>query len=91
MMKLLGRMDVRTGLAASIFAAGTFVAAGAYSATVPATAEASPQMLAQVKTPAGRAQFVQTYCQGCHNAKAKAGGLVLEGIDTANLAGNDEI
>jgi mono/diheme cytochrome c family protein len=27
-----------------------------------------------------RTQFVQSYCAGCHNARGKAGGLVLEGL-----------
>jgi hypothetical protein len=31
-------------------------------------------------TETGRVQFVQTYCIGCHNARAKTGGLVLEGL-----------
>jgi mono/diheme cytochrome c family protein len=88
-MKALGRIEVRTGLAASILA-GTLLAAAAAPDSATEAFAPSPQVFAQVKTPAGRAKFVQTYCQGCHNAKAKAGGLVLEGVDTANLAGNDE-
>jgi cytochrome c553 len=43
----------------------------------PAPASANME---KVQTAAGRAQFVQDYCTACHNARAKTGGLVLEGI-----------
>ncbi|HWU56362.1 MAG TPA: DUF1592 domain-containing protein [Rhizomicrobium sp.] len=33
-----------------------------------------------MQTPAGRVEFVQQYCVACHNARAKTGGLVLEGM-----------
>ena len=45
----------------------------------------SPETYAKLKTPAGRTEFVQTYCVGCHNARAKTAGLVLEGIATDQL------
>jgi len=45
----------------------------------------SPKTYARLKTPAGRTEFVQTYCVGCHNARAKTAGLVLEGIVTDQL------
>src|ERR1043165_6241581 len=44
-----------------------------------------PETYAKLKTPAGRTEFVQTYCVGCHNARAKTAGLVLEGIATDQL------
>lgn len=52
---------------------------------------ASPEVFAKVKTDAGRGAFVQTYCQGCHNARAKTGGLVLEGIANADPTLHAEI
>ena len=45
----------------------------------------SPETYARLKTPAGRTAFVQTYCVGCHNARAKTAGLVLEGLATDRL------
>jgi len=35
--------------------------------------------------------FLNTYCVGCHNAKLKTGGLVLEGLNTQQVAGNAAI
>ena len=45
---------------------------------------ASPVVFARVKTDDGRGAFVQNYCLGCHNARARSGGLVLEGIANAD-------
>ena len=55
------------------------IAASLASTATPKSAPA-PEVLAKIKTPAGRAEFVQQYCVACHNARAKTGGLVLEGI-----------
>jgi len=35
--------------------------------------------------------FVQQYCLSCHNARAKSGGLVLEGLDPATTAGHADV
>ncbi len=35
-------------------------------------------------------QLVNTYCVGCHSARLKTGGLVLEGLDLQNPAGHAE-
>ena len=35
--------------------------------------------------------FLQQYCLTCHNARAKSGGLVLEGLDPANPSGHAEV
>jgi hypothetical protein len=44
---------------------------------------------ASAQTPAAsqaRGQFVQQYCIACHSESLKTGGLVLEGIDPANVS-----
>ena len=47
-----------------------------------------PQM-AQAHAPAaGDAAFLKTYCVTCHNSRAKAGGLVLEGLSPAEVGAN---
>jgi mono/diheme cytochrome c family protein len=61
---------------ASLLLCGVLLAAFAVANADPA--KPAPDMLAKVRT--GRAQFVQDYCIACHNARAKTGGLVLEGI-----------
>src|SRR5690349_12264783 len=35
-------------------------------------------------TSSSQSAFLQQYCLTCHNARAKTGGLVLEGLDPAN-------
>ena len=51
----------------------------------------SPEVFAKLKTPAGRTEFVQTFCVGCHNARAKVAGLVLENVATDQLVDHDVI
>jgi hypothetical protein len=51
----------------------------------------SPEVYAKLKTPAGRSEFVQTFCVGCHNTKLKTGGLVLEGLPTGPLSDNADV
>jgi len=61
------------------------VFAATQSAPIPVTlsppaAKTGPDISSKVQTPAGRVEFVQQYCVACHNARAKTGGLVLEGM-----------
>jgi hypothetical protein len=35
-------------------------------------------------------QFLTHYCQGCHNDRAKTGGMSVQPLDANNLAANDE-
>ena len=35
-------------------------------------------------------QFLTHYCQGCHNDRAKTGGMSVQPLDADNLAANDE-
>jgi mono/diheme cytochrome c family protein len=60
-------------------------ATGAMPAQAVAAFAPGPETYARLKTPAGRTAFVQTYCVGCHNARAKTAGLVLEGLATDQL------
>jgi len=74
----------RTGVA-SLLICGGLLAAMAHADPAPSSAKPPPQNpapenSAKIRTAAGRAQFVQDYCIACHNARAKTGGLVLEGI-----------
>src|SRR3569833_3689463 len=63
----------------------------ASAAATPANLAPSPEVYAKLKTPAGRTEFVQTFCVACHNARAKTAGLVLEGQATDQLADHDVI
>jgi len=40
--------------------------------------------------PADHKQFLTQYCQGCHNDRAKTGGMSVQPLDANNLAANDE-
>ena len=60
-------------------------------ASTPANFAPSPEVYAKLKTPAGRTEFIQTFCVACHNARMKTGGLVLEGLATDQLADHDVI
>ena len=51
----------------------------------------SPEVYAKLKTAAGRSEFVQTFCVGCHSTKLKTGGLVLEGLPTGPLSDNADV
>lgn len=51
----------------------------------------SPEVYAKLKTANGRTEFVQIFCVGCHNARLKTGGLVLDGMPTANLSDHADI
>ena len=53
----------------------------------PAPAGASPAL----KSPPADDAFVQQYCLSCHNARAKTGGLTLEGLDPANTVGHTDV
>ncbi|MEO8302399.1 MAG: hypothetical protein ABI608_11420, partial [Rhizomicrobium sp.] len=60
-------------------------ATGATPAQAAAAFAPGPETHARLKTPSGRTEFVQAYCVGCHNARAKTAGLVLEGLATDHL------
>jgi mono/diheme cytochrome c family protein len=90
----IARMGVaRLGIAALLLCVPA-MAVFAATAPIPVTLS-SPKpgsdASAKVKTPAGRAQFVQQHCTACHNARAKTGGLVLDGIAADPVPGHADI
>ena len=54
----------------------------------PAPRAARPAAQPQTQTPAPA--FLTQYCVTCHNARLKSGGLALDSLDRANLAGHAE-
>jgi hypothetical protein len=69
------------------------IVAAAAGPAPPATAPARPAAQAAVRaTAAGGPEraVVDRYCVGCHNARAKAGNLTLQGLDTTQVADNAE-
>jgi mono/diheme cytochrome c family protein len=77
-----GDAQVPTGAAtASGGAAPASAAAGRQPATRPA---------ADGTGATSDAAFLKQYCIGCHNQRAKAGGLVLEGLDLGQVGGHAE-
>jgi len=73
-----------------------FIAALVFGGTLTPVVTGTPQSASsrRVTTPAAAvpdAAFLQQYCLTCHNARAKAGGLVLEGLDSANTTGHAEV
>ncbi len=63
------------------------------SATVRAAPDFTPgpEVFAKLATPAGRTEFVQTFCVGCHGIKTKTAGLVLEGLPADKLPDHADI
>ena len=59
------------------------VAAALFELPAPATAQTAP-------APADHQQFLTRYCQGCHNDRAKTGGMSVQPLKLDNLAANDE-
>jgi len=69
----------RQGLVSGLIAtAGALaVAAALFELPAPAGAQTAP-------TPADHQQFLTRYCQGCHNDRAKTGGLSLQPLKLDN-------
>ena len=55
------------------------------AALLPALADAQT-----APAPADHKQILTHYCQGCHNDRAKTGGMSVQPLDANNLAANDE-
>jgi len=98
----LSAEDAATAIRLNRFAAG--VAALAFIVGVPSFAikaqqgpavaarpAPTPQQLAALKAPAGRTEFVQKYCTGCHDDIQASGGLVLDGLATDNTGEHADI
>ena len=50
--------------------------------------KSKPGTTASLDRGAGRRALTDQYCVRCHNQRLKTGGVVLEGLDAANVAGN---
>ena len=59
------------------------VAVVLFELPAPAGAQTAP-------APADHQQFLTRYCQGCHNDRAKTGGMSVQPLKLDNLAANDE-
>src|ERR1041385_9413761 len=55
------------------------------------TVLAAGRVSAAPQAPAVTAAVVEKYCLACHNARSKAAGLVLEGLDSAHPAGKADV
>ncbi len=62
---------------------------GAPAARVSSSAQSSSTQ-SSVAQSAAVGGVVKQYCSGCHNDRAKSGGLVLTSLDPANIAGDAE-
>src|SRR5689334_10307950 len=53
----------------------------------------SPQTLATIASPSSTTarEVIDGYCVGCHNAKRKTGGMVLNGVDVDHVEKNPEL
>ena len=69
------------------------LALGAVVLTVPALATPLVQSSPQPSAPASQRAMLDRYCVTCHSErnKATAGGLALDKIDLADVAGNGEV
>jgi hypothetical protein len=75
---------MRTTLIRTLLAvAATVVASGAHAQTTTAVPRAG--------TAAGPGKTVEDYCVGCHNNRARTGGLSLEGIDPARATQDSDV
>jgi mono/diheme cytochrome c family protein len=75
----------RTGLVRALLVSAGAVALAALLFELPGHADAQP-----APAPADHKQVLTRYCQGCHNDRAKTGGMSVQPLDAANLAPNDE-
>ncbi|MCM3880215.1 MAG: DUF1592 domain-containing protein, partial [Vicinamibacterales bacterium] len=56
-----------------------------------ASPAAPPAQSASATAPSDPRPVINKYCTGCHNSKAKIGGLALDGVDTANVGANTQV
>jgi mono/diheme cytochrome c family protein len=63
---------------------------GARSAGAQGATRATPPVTAAASVPGADAAFLKQYCITCHNERAKAGGLVLDGLDVTSVGGHAE-
>jgi len=74
-----------------------FIAALVFGGTLTPALIGAPQNATPSRVPVSTqaalpdAAFLQQYCQTCHSARAKSGGLVLEGLDPANPSAQADV
>jgi len=71
-----------------------FIAALIFGGTLTPVVTSAPQAASPRRAAAtspSDAAFLQQYCLTCHNARAKVGGLVLEGLDPASTAEHADV
>ncbi len=74
-----------------------FIAALVFGGTLTPALIGAPQSATPSRVPVSTqaalpdAAFLQQYCQTCHSARAKSGGLVLEGLDPANPSAQADV
>jgi hypothetical protein len=80
-------------------ASSAFVLAGIAAAAAPASQSppsgaqgrtAAPAVVRSADAAVPERAMLDKYCVGCHNGRAKAGNLTLQGLDTAHVAENAE-
>src|SRR5690348_11532121 len=80
---------MRRQITHSISAIAVIGAAGLFTATLPSLAQ-TPAAPAPNGPDAPLATFKQ-YCQGCHNDKAKTGGVSFEGVSAGSVGKDPEL
>jgi mono/diheme cytochrome c family protein len=68
----------------------TLLASAGLVATAAVLFELPGHADAQTPAPVDHKGVLTQYCQGCHNDRAKTGGMTVQPLDAANLAANDE-
>ena len=78
-------LQKRVGLVRGLLASAGALAVAVAMLHAPGKADAQT-----APTPADHQQLLTRYCQGCHNDRAKTGGLTVQPLKLDNLAANDE-
>jgi mono/diheme cytochrome c family protein len=78
---------------AAILFAGLLTVSGAVVATMPPPATPAFPAAQAAATPSGQAQLatINTYCVGCHNDRAKTGGVTFEGLKAEGIGEHAEV
>jgi hypothetical protein len=84
------RASVVAVAAAACAAAGLFSAGASARQAAPAPAVATP-VAAPTVSPSSSQTLIAKYCVGCHNDRARAGGLALDRLDATNPGGHAQI
>jgi len=88
---LFGIAPVAINLAQQTRATPAVAKAPVATRTATQTATAAPKPAPTLMTVEARNAFVKQYCQGCHNAELKSGGMTLTSLDLAHPDQNGEL